>query len=167
MSNERAASERRGETVGSPPLSPAWHAWMATFGGHVSMLRRFLGLSESEVASSAGISETVVRRFEAGRLLDLSFIDVLRLNRVLAQRLRGVDPAVLSPEVKGFMQHLDFLQMPDEDGPPAPGGVTVGEFRSIEDPELEELVVGFRALPPDGRHAFLQIMRAVAEAFRR
>lgn len=146
-------------------MNDAWYAWMATFGSHVSLLRQFLGMSEADLAREGGVTESIVRRFEAGKLLDLSFIDVIRLNRALAQRLRGIDPALLAPEVQGFIQHLDFLQMPDEDGPPAPGGVPVQEFRSIDDPELEEIVVRYRGLPSGGRHAFLQIMRAVAEAF--
>lgn len=147
-------------------MNEAWYRWMATFGTHVSMLRQFLGVSEPDLARQAGVTEGIVRRFEAGKLLDLSFIDVLRVNRALAQRLRGIDPALLAPEVQGFLQHLDFLQMPDDDGPPAPGGVSVQEFRAIEDPEIEELVVRFRALGAPGRRAFLQIMRAVADAFR-
>lgn len=166
MADDGAARAGRGETVRGTPLGQAWYDWMARFGSVVSTLRQFLGLSEAELAAQAGVSDGVVRRFETGKLLDLSFIDVLRLNRLLAQRLRGLDPDLLAPEVKGFMQHLDFLQMPDEDGPPAPGGVHVTEFRSIADPELEELVVRFRALHPEGRRAFLQIMRSVAEAFR-
>lgn len=147
-------------------MTDAWYVWMATFGSHVAMLRQFLGVSQADLAREAGITEGHVRRFEAGKLLDLSFIDVLRLNRALAKRLRGIDPDLLAPEAKGFMQHLDFLEMPDEDGPPAPGGVPVQEFRSIQDPEIEELVLRFRALDAEGRHAFLQIMRAVADTFR-
>jgi transcriptional regulator with XRE-family HTH domain len=147
-------------------VTEAWYVWMATFGSHVATLRRFLGLTEADLARESGVTEGQVRRFEAGKLLDLSFVDVLRLNRALAKRLRRIDPDLLAPEAKGFLQHLDFLAMPDEDGPPAPGGVPVAEFRIIQDPAIEELVLRFRALDRAGRRAFLQIMRAVAQALR-
>jgi transcriptional regulator with XRE-family HTH domain len=129
-------------------VTEAWYVWMATFGSHVATLRRFLGLTEADLARESGVTEGQVRRFEAGK------------------RLRRIDPDLLAPEAKGFLQHLDFLAMPDEDGPPAPGGVPVAEFRIIQDPAIEELVLRFRALDRAGRRAFLQIMRAVAQALR-
>ena len=45
-------------------MSDTWQLWMKTFGGHVATVRRFLGLTPADLASAAGVSESVVVRFE-------------------------------------------------------------------------------------------------------
>jgi hypothetical protein len=144
------------------PLSDAWREWMRTFGAHLQLLRRFFGLGTDELASEAHVTEGIVTRLEEGRLLELSFVDVLRINRTLAQRLRTVDPALLTPEVQGFLQHLDYLSIPDEHGPPSPGGVGIERFQVFADPTVVDLLEIFLPLPPERRAILIEMLRTVA-----
>ncbi len=143
-------------------LSDAWRDWMRTFGGHLTLLRQFFGLTASQVAAEAAVAEGVVRRLEEGRLLELSFIDVIRVNRALAHRLRAVDPAMLSDEVRSFIDHLDYLQLPDEFGPPAPGGVPIDHFGVFEDKRVPQLLTMYFSLSPRQQDAFLDVVRTLA-----
>jgi hypothetical protein len=144
------------------PLSDAWREWMRTFGSHLQLLRRFFGLNIEELAAEAHVTEGIVTRLEEGRLLELSFVDVIRINRTLAQRLRTVDPALLTPEVQGFLQHLDYLAVPDEHGPPAPGGVGIQGFQMFADPTVVELLELFLPLPRERRPILIEMLRTVA-----
>jgi transcriptional regulator with XRE-family HTH domain len=149
-------------SVRPEPLSDAWRDWMRTFGAHLQLLRRFFGLAAAELAAESGVTEGTVTRLEEGLLLELSFIDVIRINRALAQRLRTVDAALLTPEVKGFLQHLDYLAIPDEHGPPAPGGVTIQRFQMFADPTVVELLELFLPLPRERRPILIEMLRTVA-----
>lgn len=144
------------------PLSDTWRDWMRTFGAHLELLRRFFGLTQEELAAEANVTEGTVRRLEEGLLLELSFVDVIRINRTLAHRLRSVDPALLAPEVQGFLQHLDYLALPDEQGPPAPGGVTIQRFQMFADPTVVELLELFLPLPRERRPILIEMLRTVA-----
>lgn len=144
------------------PLSDAWREWMRTFGTHLELLRRFFGLTHEELAVESGVTEGTVVRLEEGLLVELSFVDVIRINRTLAHRLRSVDPALLTPEVQGFLQHLDYLALPDEHGPPSPGGVPIKTFQTFADPTVVELLELFLPLPRERRPIVIEMLRTVA-----
>ncbi|HEV7734182.1 MAG TPA: hypothetical protein VGR62_18565 [Candidatus Binatia bacterium] len=135
---------------------------MRTFGSILAFLRGFFGLTTAEVAAEAGVTEGTVIRLEEGLLLELSFIDVIRINRAMAQRLRQVDKALLTPEISGFLEHLDYLAMPDEHGPPSPGGVSIQRFRIFADPMVKDLLDVFLGLPRERRGVLLEMLRTVA-----
>ncbi len=149
-------------TVRPERLSDEWREWMRTFGSILGFLRGFFGLEPAELAAEAGVTEGTVIRLEEGLLLELSFIDVIRINRAMAQRLRQIDPALLTPEISGFLQHLDYLGMPDEHGPPAPGGVSIQRFGIFADPMVKDLLDVFLGLPRERRIVLLEMLRTVA-----
>jgi hypothetical protein len=144
------------------PLSDAWREWMRTFGSHLLLLRGLFGLSPEQLAREAHVHPGTVTRLEDGQLVELSFIDVIRINRSLAQRMRTLDPELLTPELKGFLQHLDYLAMPDEHGPPAPGGVAVQRFQMFADPLARDLLEVFVTLPAEQRRIVVEMVRTVA-----
>jgi hypothetical protein len=76
--------------------------------------------------------------------------------------MRSLDPELLTPELKGFLQHLDYLAMPDENGPPAPGGVPVHRFQMFADPLVRDLLEVFVTLPAEQRRIVVEMVRTVA-----
>ena len=87
---------------------------------------------------------------------------MIKINRTLAMRLHQIEPCVMSPEARAFVQHLEFLQLPAEGGPPAPGGIDVRYFRTVEDTRLQELVLQFRGLQNRSREVVVAVARALA-----
>ena len=63
-----------------------WQAWMRSLGLQVRRVREFVGLSQEQVARTAGVSQGAVSRLEAGRGLGTPLL------------VTTVDHALLQPE---------------------------------------------------------------------
>lgn len=157
---------------GAPDRSPAdverlWQEWMSGFGRHVRRVREFLGLSQVELARRAGVSQVAISRFESGRGLNTAFVIALRISLALARALKAVDRRVLTDDVRRFVEHMDFLALPDDpEAPPLPGGVPVDRLTVTADPEVERLARLYRELPPGRRSGFLRTIDVLAGALR-
>jgi transcriptional regulator with XRE-family HTH domain len=157
---------------GAVARSPAdverlWQEWMSGFGRHVRRVREFLGLSQVELARRAGVSQVAISRFESGRGLNTALVVALRISLALARALKVVDPEVLADDVQRFVEHMDFLALPDDpEAPPLPGGVPVDRLTVTVDPDLERLARLYRELPPARRSGFLRTIDVLAVALR-
>jgi transcriptional regulator with XRE-family HTH domain len=141
-----------------------WRTWMREFGHHVRRVRAFLGLSQEELARRAGVSQGAISRFESGRGLHTPFLVILKINLALAAALRATDPAMMSDDVRRFLQHMDFLVPRGPGEPPTPGGVPFPELRVTRSLQDEWLVRLYLGVPEPRRPAFLAIVEAAAKA---
>lgn len=157
---------------GAPARSPEqveqlWQEWMSGFGRHVRRVREFLGLSQVELARRAGVSQVAISRFESGRGLNTAFVIALRISLALARSLKAVDRHLLTADARRFVEHMDFLGLPDDpEAPPLPAGVPVDRLAVTVDPELERLARLYRDLPPSRRQGFLRTIAVLAGALR-
>ena len=128
---------------------------MRELGGQLRRVREFLGLSQEQVARMAGVSQGAMSRLEAGRGLATPLLIVIKVHAALAGALRAFDPALVDDEIRETLR-LDAL--PSGAGPGGrPGGRLI-----TRDPELDELVQLYRALPGGQRRTLVAIMRATA-----
>jgi len=164
----RTAKERRGEQTPEQSAAEraAWGRWMQRLGGHVRRVREFLGFSQEQLATAAGVSQGAVSRFEHGRGINAPFVVILKINVALAHALSRIDPSLLSEDVRRFLKHMAFLALPPRSGPPTPGGKEIENISLAPHPELERLLRLYQHLPEVRRQAFLAAMTALAEALR-
>src|SRR5215510_7753914 len=78
----------------------AWRRWMQAYGQQARRTRDFLRLSQEQVARLAGVSQGAVSRLEAAQGLATPFLVVFKVQQVLAQHLRRLDPALLNAELR-------------------------------------------------------------------
>src|SRR6476646_2563227 len=91
-----------------------WRAWMLAFGRQERRVREFLGLSQEQLAKSAGVSQGAVSRLEAGRGLATPLLVVLRIHRTLHRALRAIEPSLLNEPLRRALEFDDVLTpMPD------------------------------------------------------
>jgi transcriptional regulator with XRE-family HTH domain len=132
-----------------------WAEWMRALGRQVRRVREFLGLSQEQLAKSAGVSQGAVSRLEAGRGLATPLLVVLRIHRILHQALRAIEPSLLNEPLRRALELDDVLSpMPHEARDALPG----------PDTGLAEFLALYDSLPPRERQTLISVVRATAEA---
>src|SRR5262249_34923194 len=117
--------------------------------------RDFLRLSQEQVARLAGVSQGAVSRLEAAQGLATPFLVVLKVQQVLAQHLRRLDPKLLNPEMRRAIDLGEWLA--------APFG---HDLRVGDDPYVPDLLRLFHDTPVRHREALMGIVRAAVEGFK-
>src|SRR5215813_15589090 len=140
-----------GEGIGSGAQLD-WSSWIKGLGKQARRVREFVGLSQEQVARTAGVSQGAVSRFEGGRGLATPLLVVMKVNAALRSAVSVVDRDLLSEDARGLL--LMDANVPDDDGAPP----------ITKDPELEELVRLYHDLPERQRQRLLTIVRATATA---
>jgi len=140
-----------GEGIGSG-AQLAWSSWIKGLGKQARRVREFVGLSQEQVARTAGVSQGAVSRFEGGRGLATPLLVVMKVNAALRSAVSVVDRDLLSEDARGLL--LMDANVPDDDGAPP----------ITKDPELEELVRLYHDLPERQRQRLLAVVRATAAA---
>ena len=136
------------------PGEPDWKAWFQAVGREIGRLRRFLGLSQSEIARLAGVSQATVSRLEREPGRATPALVVLKVALALARQSRA-DRTALADGVVRFLDEIQRL------APPAP----VGDVPEItRDPAVEELHRLFRTASPQARRAVIAVLRSFANS---
>jgi transcriptional regulator with XRE-family HTH domain len=141
----------------APEQSIDWARWMRALGRQGRRAREFLGLSQEQLAALAGVSQGAVSRLEAGRGLATPMLVVLKINLALTRALRGVDPSMLNDELRRVLEIEHRLS-------PPVGDIGFEALPLTHDPDLEEMVRVYRALPERQRRTFMTVVRATAAA---
>ena len=131
-----------------------WSSWIKGLGKQARRVREFLGLSQEQVARTAGVSQGAVSRFEGGRGLATPLLVVMKVNSALRSSVTGMDGDVLSDDARNLLLFNERLPGSDDSARPA----------ITKDPELEELVRLYRDLPERQRQRLLTVIRATAAA---
>lgn len=132
-----------------------WADWMRALGRQVRRVREFLGLSQEQLAKSAGVSQGAVSRLEAGRGLATPLLVVVRIHRTLHRALRALDPALLNDDLRRALELEDVLSpVTDEAKEDLPG----------QDVGLAEFLELYNALPPREQQTLISVVRATAGA---
>jgi len=153
--------------MNAPVTETIWRAWMRDFGSHIRRVREFFGLSQEQLARSAGVSQGAVSRFESGRGLSTPLLVVLRINMALARAFTSQKTVAPSEDVTRFLRHMEFLELPAEAGaPPAPGGVPFQKLHLTVDLELERLIRLYNEFPAARRKALMRVVESAAQALR-
>lgn len=134
---------------------PEWGLWIGRLGAQVRGVRTFLGLSQSELARLAGVSQGTLSRLERGHGAATPLVVIVKVRLALASLLRGFDPAILSDSTAHL---VDVAGM---------GAEGVAEGSADVDPTLRETICAFEALPPSARSVFVAIVRDAAAALAR
>ena len=129
-----------------------WSSWIKGLGKQARRVREFVGLSQEQVARTAGVSQGAVSRFEGGRGLATPLLVVMKVNAALRNAVSIVDRDMLSEDARGLL--LMDTTLPDDDGAPP----------ITKDPELEELVRLYHERPERQRQRLLAVVRATAAA---
>jgi len=140
-----------GEGIGSG-AQLEWSSWIKGLGKQARRVREFVGLSQEQVARTAGVSQGAVSRFEGGRGLATPLLVVMKVNAALRSAVSIVDRDLLSEGARGLL--LMDASVPADDGAPP----------ITKDPELEELVRLYHELPERQRQRLLAVVRATAAA---
>jgi len=154
-SDIRVAGNPSGSTEGVGVDQMTWRRWMQAFGQQARRTRDFLRLSQEQVARLAGVSQGAVSRLEAAQGLATPFLVVFKVQQVLAQHLRRLDPALLNAELRRAIDLCESLA--------APFG---HDLRASHDPQLADLMRLFHDTPIEHREALLGIVRAAVGGFK-
>src|SRR5262245_58144526 len=141
-----------GEGIGSG-AQLEWSSWIKGLGKQARRVREFVGLSQEQVARTAGVSQGAVSRFEGGRGLATPLLVVMKVNSALRSAVSTMDPDLISQDARRLLLLDEQLPPGDESSPPI-----------TKDPELEELVRLYHDLPERQRQRLLTIVRATATA---
>jgi len=133
----------------------AWRRWMQAYGQQARRTRDFLRLSQEQVARLAGVSQGAVSRLEAAQGLATPFLVVLKVQQVLTQHLRRLDPALLNAEMRRAIDLGDWLA--------APFG---NDLRVSGDPQFTDLSRLFHDTPVRHREALMAIVRSAVAGFK-
>jgi transcriptional regulator with XRE-family HTH domain len=129
---------------------------MQRFGRQSRRVRVFLGLSQEEVASLAGVSQGAVSRLENGRGTATPFVVILKINGALARELRKLDPNLLDERMRRALEAQDAVA-------PFPGKGDGDGLPLLHDRDLAELIGLFRSLPDRQKPFCLSMVRALVE----
>jgi len=127
---------------------------MRTLGQRQRRLREFLGLSQEQLARLAGVSQGAVSRLEIARGLATPLLIVMKIHAVLARELGGLDPSLLSAELREAVALEDALIATG-------GALGVTDVRLADDPQLEQLVRLYREAPVRLRPGLVSIAQAL------
>ncbi len=128
-----------------------WTTWFRDIGRQMRALREFLGLSQDQLATLAGVSQGAVSRFETGRGRFTPAVVVLKLAVGLAAHCRARGHAVLSAPLARMLDDL-------EECVPRGGGRALPAI--AREREAEELQRLFNAAPAPARGAALAVLRS-------
>jgi transcriptional regulator with XRE-family HTH domain len=131
---------------------------MRDLGATVRRVREFVGLSQERLAKLAGVSQGAVSRLEAGRASATPFLVVAKIHGALDRALAGVDPVLVSDDLRLQFEPARFWSGGDGERKP------VTEVAASTDRVLETLIVRYRHLPPTTRATFLAIVESVLSA---
>jgi len=140
-----------GEGIGSGAQLD-WSSWIKGLGKQARRVREFVGLSQEQVARTAGVSQGAVSRFEGGRGLATPLLVVMKVNAALRSAVSIMDRDLLSEDARGLL--LMDANVPDDGGVPP----------IAKDPVFEELVRLYHDLPERQRQRWLAVVRATAAA---
>ena len=130
-----------------------WSSWIKGLGKQARRVREFVGLSQEQVARTAGVSQGAVSRFEGGRGLATPLLVVMKVNSALRSAVSIMDRDLLSEDAR------DLLLMDAKVPHGRDGGSPI-----TKNPELEELVRLYHDLPERQRQRLLAVVRATATA---
>src|SRR5215475_9379466 len=142
-----------GEGIGSGAQLD-WSSWIKGLGKQARRVREFVGLSQEQVARTAGVSQGAVSRFEGGRGLATPLLVVMKVNAALRSGVSAMDRDILSEEARSLL-------LPNEQ---VPGSSDAAPRPITKDPDLEELVRLYRDLPERQRQRLLTVVRATVAA---
>jgi transcriptional regulator with XRE-family HTH domain len=148
------AAVARPATGGVARRDGAWRTVMRTIGRRVRHVRDFLGMSQEQVATLAGVSQGAVSRLEAGNALATPLVVVLRIQQALTGHLRLLDPPLLDAEIRRMIALTELLEMP------------LGNEHVTADAQLDRLVLLFQNVPTAHREPLLAILTAAADGLR-
>lgn len=135
-----------------------WEAWLTAFGSTVRRVRLFLGLTQQQLAEIAGVSQGSISRVERLAAAATPLLTVVRVQTALRTALAGVDPGLLAPDLRRFIEgQPDMLA----------GTLPAADGAIVQDPVLDTVMRIVRRVPPAQRPAFLQIVEAAAAALLR
>jgi transcriptional regulator with XRE-family HTH domain len=134
-----------------------WQAWMRSLGLQVRRVREFVGLSQEQVARTAGVSQGAVSRLEAGRGLGTPLLVILKVRLALTQALSALDPNLRED---GLGRTLGFDSLVFRPGMP----MASDSAPITTDPDLEEMVNLYRELPERRRQTLVAVVRAAAKS---
>jgi transcriptional regulator with XRE-family HTH domain len=143
--------------MGNETSNQDWREWMRGLGRQARKIREFLGLSQEQLARSAGVSQGAVSRLEGGRGLATPLLVVVKLNVAMRRALGAYDRELLSPEARAILDRTD-LDVPET------GATRFIEYPLAKDAGIEELVRLYRGLPERQREKLLAVVRATASA---
>ena len=132
-----------------------WSAWMRNLGRQVRRIRKFLGLSQEQIARAAGVSQGAISRLEAARGLAMPLLVAVKVQTALVAALRAMDPAILSDELRAMVEAENVVSFPVHGALPAP---------LTRDRGLDEVIHLYRALPERQRAQAVAVFRAAAQA---
>jgi DNA-binding XRE family transcriptional regulator len=127
---------------------------MRDLGIELQRIRNFLDLSQEQVARAAGVSQGAISRLEAARGLATPLLTVVKVQQVLVDGLRAVEPALLTQAWRAMIE-ADCIMVPGN-RTSAPSGV-------LSDGDLEEVILAYHEVPEPQRAAFGAIVRATAK----
>ena len=129
--------------------------WMGQVGFRLRHLRGALGLSQEQIARSAGVSQGAISRLERGLGVATPFMAVLRVVDAMASRLRGMDPALLSePSNRWLKWQRELATM---------RGVSIDIPNQVfRDGELEHVVRTFSSLVQNERAVVTAVLKGLA-----
>jgi transcriptional regulator with XRE-family HTH domain len=148
---------------------------MRGIGLRVRRARESLGLSQDEVARSAGISQGAVSRLESGRGQRTPFLSVVRVLVVLVRKLKALDASLLTPETHGLVRAAELVGLnatpaaaaPESAaGDPPSAEQAPGEGPAALLPDIERLIRVYRMLPPTRRTAFVETAERFGAALK-
>ena len=146
-------------TIPSQP-KPDWAKFIRDSGQRIRKAREFLGLSQDQLARLADVSQGAVSRVEAGRGMATPLLTFVKLNRVMAQALRRLEPELLTDQARAMLETAEHMVPPMEgdEQPLAP---------ILRDPALDRLISMYRTLPERERRGFLSVLDATAASLSR
>lgn len=140
----------------------AWRQRLTEFGAEGRRLRKRLGLSQEDVARTAGVSQGAVSRFEQGRGVAIPFVGLLKIHLVLARAVKRLDPKLRTDEMEQILRRLDVLHVADDPRLPAwPVRETTDDFDLSSDEHLARVIRDWSDLPERKRRAFVAVIEAV------
>ncbi|MFN8545104.1 MAG: helix-turn-helix transcriptional regulator [Candidatus Binatia bacterium] len=150
------------DELGAPALPVCgdveWRQWMRNFGQQLRRAREFLGMTQEQIARLAGVSQGAVSRLETARGLATPLLVVLKVQRAVAEQLRRLDPAILSPELRGTLD-LQTALVP-------PLGAGTGRPAITSEHDVETLVRIYREASSRHRPLLLSILQAAVEGLK-
>jgi transcriptional regulator with XRE-family HTH domain len=132
-----------------------WPTWIRDLGRHVRRVRELLGLSQEQVARSAGVSQGAVSRLEAGRGLATPLLVVMKITSAMRRAVATVDPELLSEDAHRRAAAAAAVPFRPADVEP---------FPVLKEESLEELIRLYRELPERHRGKLLAVVRATVAA---